>query len=149
MSATTFTLPAGKYYIGDPCYVISNHSKWIEFIESSGFFEDSPEAHIGEDKFWAYETAYGDGSYWCSEGKELPVDSGLIGIVPLSVVEKYYRKNIDSVNDFGVVVEFNDEFNVIFNVDVENEATHIFGNVRVYTNSCDEEDSYDEDEFEE
>jgi hypothetical protein len=139
MSKTTLTLPAGKYYIGDPCYVISDRDAWIEFIESCGYFEASCEAYIGEDKFWAYGTAHGDGSYWCSEGKRLSVDSGLIGIVPIDVVEKY--GDIDYIKGLGIIVEFDDAFDVVF--DVEAEATHIFGNVHVFTNVDDDEDEYD------
>jgi hypothetical protein len=141
MSKTTLTLPAGKYYIGDPCYVISDRDAWIEFIESCGYFEASCEAYIGEDKFWASETAYGDGGYWCSRGKELSVDSGLIGIVPFSVVEKYCE-NIEDLNDLGLAVEFNNEIGVTF--DPEADVTHIFGDVYVYADN----DEYENEEYE-
>jgi hypothetical protein len=127
-----FTLPAGKYYIGDPRRVISNRDVWIEFLDSCGYFVASPEARNGEDKFWAYGTTIGSKTYHCSKGKEIHSDSGLIGIVPLSVVEKYYQGNIDNISDLGLIVEFGDTFDTIF--DTKNEVTHVFGDIRVYAN---------------
>jgi hypothetical protein len=147
----SFKLPAGKYYIGDPCYVISDHDTWIEFIESCGYFEETAEASIGDDKFWAHSTVYGDGSYWCNVGKELPVDSGLIGIVPYAVVEKYCHRSVATILNLGAFIEFPEEFDVSFNIKAnKGEATHVFGDVMVYTGeeSCEDDGCYEDDEFE-
>lgn len=140
------TLPAGQYYIGDPCYVISDHNKWMAFLNSCDFFEASVEASIGDDKFWASPTAYGDGVYESNKGGRFPVDAGLIGIVPLSIVEKYYEGDIEKVKQFGEIVEFTEPFEVVFYPrGSAYEPTHVFGVIEIFT---DVEDSYDVDDDE-
>lgn len=77
------TLPAGKYYIGDPCYVIDNE-KWDDFLGPfwnhggrGGKFD------FEGDDCVAFYTQYGDGQYELEgEGALLPVDAGMIGCIP-------------------------------------------------------------------
>lgn len=40
-----FTAPAGKYFLGDPCYVFS-HEAWGKILDDSKFFEE-PYTEIG------------------------------------------------------------------------------------------------------
>lgn len=127
------TLPAGKYYIGDPCYVIGDHDKWMLFLNSCDFFEASSEAFIGNDKFWASATAHGDGIYKSNKGDLFFVDAGLIGIVPFALVEKYSERKIENVMLFGKIVEFTNPFEVMFNQQGGSEPTHIFGDIKIFT----------------
>jgi len=80
-------LPAGRYYIGDPCYVISG-SEWSEFLDPywdvGGFggvfdYDGLPVC--------AFQTQYGDGCYEASNGAMLGVDAGMIGAVPMELVK--------------------------------------------------------------
>ena len=92
-------LPAGTYYIGDPCYVISDSSdaegieEWHAFLDASGILSDSNPTDGGEFEYkghmvWMNHTAYGDGSYLDQHGNEYGVDAGLIGTVPVEVADK-------------------------------------------------------------
>jgi hypothetical protein len=73
-------LPAGTYYIGDPCYVIRD---WDEFLNVCG--TDKFFTFRGYKIFMSY-TAYGDGVYVdVEEGGEYPVDSGSIGAIPTAL----------------------------------------------------------------
>lgn len=78
-------LPPGDYYLGDPCYVIN---EWEEFLDKfwalnnrGGVFE-----YKGE-KCAAFYTMFGDGQYEVTEGGFgwLPVDAGMIGMIPMSI----------------------------------------------------------------
>jgi hypothetical protein len=46
----------------------------------------------------------------------------------------------------GVIVEFHEDFDVTFNFDAENGATHIFGDVVVYTGNNPNDESDEDDE---
>jgi hypothetical protein len=85
----TFTVPAGRYYIGDPCYAIEgNH--WSKWLTNAGLYTN-PDMLTGNivDSFdaHAFSTAYGDGTFYDQEGREYGVDAGLIGLVPISYLE--------------------------------------------------------------
>lgn len=99
------TLPAGTYYIGDPCYVF-NRDQWDALGDQTGWFEETPVAAIHEYRMVAFGTAYGDGAYQDNLGREYPVDSGLIGIVPIEVVDPTKFRD----NPFGHVVRFDEPF---------------------------------------
>lgn len=33
-------VPAGNYFLGDPCYSFENHKKWLEILSKSDYFEE-------------------------------------------------------------------------------------------------------------
>lgn len=76
------TMPAGKYYVGDLCYVM--HERWDEFCDItindhkclSGEFVMSDGT-----RFATYGTKWGDGSYLDDSHRQYSVDAGLIGCV--------------------------------------------------------------------
>ncbi len=95
--------PAGKYFIGDPCYGVP-YDDWSKLLDDTGLLglypEDSkylgnPDEYAAkEDQAAIFEldngyyvlaapTAYGDGSYEGSDGNYYPVDAGMIGAVSI------------------------------------------------------------------
>lgn len=90
-------MPAGSYYIGDPCYYVPEHL-WGKLLENSGFFEKSPIGEIEGFKILAISTEYGDGVYTGSDGRIYPVDSGTIGLTPAELVEKKDRVKKHLIN---------------------------------------------------
>lgn len=82
--------PPGTYYIGDPCYIMSDidYDKMGETNdwELSGVFD------INGSKVAVDHTAYGDGSYHGSDGTEFGVDAGIIGIVPEVLFDKEKKR---------------------------------------------------------
>jgi len=133
------TLPAGQYYVGDPCYVIADE-KWSDFLDAwdtqlgrdhdghriSGIFEFE-----GHQVFAGY-TAHGDGTF-----DHFPVDSGTIGVVPISLVSK---RNIseEGLWDFkqieeqglGEFVTFDEPFEAD-----EAEGTFYIGDMEIETDN--------------
>lgn len=88
------TLPAGIYFIGDPCYLIP-HEDWDKIGEATNWFgSDSRKTqppvdwddglyHWNGKLCFASHTQYGDGCYYNGRHtREFWVDSGTIGVTP-------------------------------------------------------------------
>ena len=85
-------IPAGEYWLSDPCYTIKDED-WIPWLEACNYTEeDNLVGVIPGTDFSAvgFRTAWGDGVYplqqeagydW-KDVAELGVDAGLIGFVP-------------------------------------------------------------------
>lgn len=101
------SMPAGKYYVGDLCYVM--HPEWSEFcsitIEGEQVVDGEFTLSDGR-RFASYCTAYGDGTYEDLDGKSYGVDAGLIGCIALSDIDESELPNVNQ----GNVIEFSDEF---------------------------------------
>lgn len=76
-------VPAGAYWLGDPCYAVPNEL-WDELLASNGCFE-CPVGTVKKHKVLGFGTAYGDGVYTDQFGNEYPVDAGLIGLTPVGL----------------------------------------------------------------
>lgn len=81
------------FYIGDICYVLGEplyHGVWGEqYNFQHGTFSD-PKTGLS---VAVAGTAYGDGCYLGSDGTKFPVDAGVIGVVPLELVQ--YKNSLD------------------------------------------------------
>lgn len=130
---TTYHMPAGTYYFGDPCYALRDC--WDEAIEDTNFMEDFSNTKF---RFRAGDTAYGDGTYLGSgmfAGKEFGVDAGLLGFVPIDEM----TSTIDEVKGSGVIVEMPEPF--VFEVD--DGVFVVNDRVVVHTALYDDEDDDD------
>jgi hypothetical protein len=125
---------AGQYAIGDPCYAVPDKD-WIPLLESCNYFE-SPIGYVkdGIQKFpvLAFGTKWGDGCYRGTDGKAYPVDAGLIGLVPVEIIEDTadcelitFDKDILCINDGSGKLRF--------------------GNITIDTDPTDEEDEDEND----
>jgi hypothetical protein len=91
-------VPAGQYVLGDPCYAVPDEN-WEELLASCDYFRN-PVGLIrdGLQTFYVlgFGTRWGDGEYWGSNGMSYPVDAGLIGLVPVEIVQdlESHRQNI-------------------------------------------------------
>jgi len=101
-------MQAGKYYVGDLCYVMTN-AEWDEFLDLTC---EGPRINDGEfqfkdgRRFASYSTMYGDGAYSDQYGNEYGVDAGLIGCIR---VEDISPEKLDCVC-MGAVHEFDTDF---------------------------------------
>jgi hypothetical protein len=79
-------MPAGEYWVGDPCYAVPN-ADWMEWLEAADFENEHwvLKAPVNGKEVLAFGTAYGDGCYPGSDGNLYPVDAGLIGVVPVTL----------------------------------------------------------------
>jgi hypothetical protein len=88
------TLPAGDYYVGDPSYLLENLDETLDGIVKACNFKDFNE-YVVKKRYFAYtedgqtvvifRTWIGDGIYTDQESREYPVDSGMIGVVPVAM----------------------------------------------------------------
>lgn len=101
---TTVLVPAGKYVLGDPCYVVPNDD-WDTLLQSCGYFAENPIGFIlREDRsrinILAFNTKWGDGCYYDNKRRVYPVDAGIIGLVPLDYADA------SAFDEDTVIVEF-------------------------------------------
>ena len=139
MSNAIDTLPAGRYFVGDPCYVIAN-DKWDTFLESGPF------AGIDMIEFeggfaGVADTMYGDGEYHIEGGYPpgpLPVDAGLLGAVSENLIAQKY--DVEELAELGIMVDFPSPFRVY-----REGSVVVIGHLRIETG--DDEDDGDDDRW--
>ena len=124
------TMPAGKYYIGDLCYVM--HPEWDEAVSlmfppnHSGRGVDGEFTLQDGRRFANFGTRWGDGTYMSNMQTRHLVDSGSIGCIR---VEDIRDKTYDNIETLGAVVEFDQPFEVS-----EDSGLICFGAVEIETN---------------
>lgn len=101
MTQVNATYPAGKYYIGDVCYALSDRVYQRQWGDAYRFTEGT---HVltykgRQNTFTVNFTTYGDGLYMDSSKRmNFHVDSGTIGIVPMNLCS---LRNIKDNKIFG------------------------------------------------
>jgi hypothetical protein len=121
-------MPAGEYYIGDLCYVLS--AEWDECCELF-FAGGSNQSNKGEftlkgvRRFISYDTMYGDGSYQTNTGGNIDVDSGSIGCILVSDIRDM---QISDIRSSGVIHVFDKPF-----FSFTHKGTLYFGDLSVNT----------------
>ena len=125
------TMPAGRYYIGDLCYVM--HPEWKEVCDLFFPADAPPRGVEGEfslkdgRRFASFSTAYGDGTYRSNIGTDHSVDAGIIGCIR---VEDIRDDAYDDIERLGAIVEFDQPF------EVDSDAGLLkFGHVQIETNN--------------
>lgn len=106
-SEVVITLPAGRYYIGDPCYVIPD-SKWDDFCTVMFQTSDYHVVEFEGKPLLAGSTAYGDGCYNDQYGNQYGVDAGTLSVVPESLWNPTMSN--DQVAQMGTIVVFEEPF---------------------------------------
>lgn len=112
-------VPAGKYWLGDPCYVIRDSEEWTHVCHES--YEDNDEPiQIKNGITILFGTSYGDGEYTDNFGRTFLVDSGTIGLVSYEHDPKGSR--------YSKLVEFNEDTECF-----ANNGILVFGDISVDT----------------
>ena len=103
-------VPAGKYFLGDPCYAVPNRL-WDELLGSCNYFIKDPVGEVQGHKVLAFGTAHGDGVYSDQFGNEFPVDAGMIGLVPEALVDmdELHENYPESHSELGIWVKYDYE----------------------------------------
>lgn len=133
-------MPAGRYYVGDLCYVMN--SQWDEFcsITISGNSVTEGEFQLANGiRFASLSTMYGDGCYEDQFDGSYSVDAGLIGCILVDDIS-----DSSANTELGNIVEFFDDFEVIS----EDGVLH-FGHISIQTGDSDEDDEDEDDNDEE
>ena len=134
-------MPAGRYFIGDLCYVIS--SQWDDFCSKALSRNKDSNDHIitlntGVSVAFIH-TMHGDGVYSDQFNNSYPVDAGLIGCIKVDDII-----DPDASTDLGAVVEFDEAFECFS----DNGVLH-FGHVSIDTDdeNDEEDDGFSEDDL--
>ena len=134
-------MPAGKYFVGDLCYVLRGED-WENVCKLIFQFDGSclqGEFNLPDGRRFAmFNTAFGDGTYEDQDRNSYDVDSGSIGCTLVS--------NFSSEEDLsrlGRVVEFKEPFEVS-----EDRGMIHIGHLNIETNDT-YDDRYDDDVFDE
>lgn len=99
-------MKAGSYYVGDIAYVFTEG--WQAFLNT--YWDE------GEDQVFEYKgqevfmggTEFGDGTYRDNHGFTYAVDSGTIGVLPLTLVEAKLGETVRG--GFGQIIDFPEDF---------------------------------------
>jgi len=135
-------MQAGKYYVGDLCYVLSDKD-WSDVCKLTIADDRTLQGEFNLPdgrRFAIFSTAYGDGEYSDQLGNGYFVDSGTLGCILLDSIsaDKY-----DDISDLGAIVTFDNDFDV-----VEDHGQISFGHLTIETNDNDwndeEEDVFDD-----
>ena len=146
MNKTT-TLPPGRYYVGDLCYVVPD-DQWMDFVDRcfpdgnnmvNGVFETYEGINYAN-----FSTKYGDGVFGDYFGPTYSVDSGSIGCIPLCALPA--DLDLKEVLDLGNIVDFDEAFEVGYD---DKTGTITFGHIDIVTGEDDDEEDYDYEEDEE
>ncbi len=141
------TMPAGKYYIGDLCYVM--HPEWTEVCRLFFPADAPPKGVEGEftlkdgRRFASFATAYGDGEYRSSINTSHSVDSGSIGCIRVEDIRDT-EYTPEFLAKLGAFVEFDQPFEVS-----NDQGMLTFGHVQIETAGGydeEEEDYFSEEE---
>lgn len=126
-------MPAGKYYVGDLCYVINDDKVWSEVCEmtltKAGRSIEGAFTLSSGKRFAMLSTAYGDGFYRDNEGQGYSVDSGTIGCIKVDDLTQEEQEDLDKGLDLGQVIDFPNDFYI-----KNNNGELIFGRVWIDTN---------------
>lgn len=125
-------IPAGKYYLGDPCYSVPNN-EWDDLLDTCQTFQEPVGMLRDGTKIYALPTAYGNGTYEDSDGFGYGVDTGLIGLVSVGI-----KLDGDFNPDIVNIVEFLTD-TVMF----DDQGVLTFGHIVIDTAY---EGTYDEDQ---
>jgi hypothetical protein len=102
-------MPAGRYYVGDLCYVMTE-AEWSEFCDLTikGYDVLDGEFQFKDGRrFATYGTMYGDGLYRDQHGREYSVDAGLIGCIK---VEDIRADKYSDISSLGAITDISVDF---------------------------------------
>ncbi len=135
--AEQVTVPAGTYFLGDPCYAVPDED-WMPLLESCDYFNadrndtGSPVGRVRGFEVLAFGTKYGDGEYLDQYGKSYPVDAGLIGLTPVGLIA-----DTGYALPLGQIVSFDRE-----TLCYEDDGILTFGHIVINTRDEDEDSWY-------
>ena len=132
ISSISVQVPAGTYWLGDPCYVFDDE-QWDDLIDNNFdspihilFDKDPDNFTLNQHQILMFRTSHGDGVYVDAGVGEYPVDSGTIGLVPIALVPNH--EDFEKVQKLGGVVTFDKDVNC--GVDYWDDYM-VFGHIRI------------------
>lgn len=132
------SLPAGRYFFGDPAQILQDDTPkvsklWKQICENTTSNKIKDQVGCIGGVAMILCNVYGDDTYYDSEGWEYTVDSGLLGLISLSDLERkkisvpekglWHGKVIDTKDPISMEIKNNYIFiNDKKEIDIENLA---------------------------
>jgi len=141
----TSLMPAGKYYVGDLCYLLPDDI-YEQYVGSFNHDGEAVDIKAGRRKvFSAFvaSTAYGDGGYSDNAGGEYSVDAGILGVVQLLSADLIAEAKKLEADGHAKVIDFPEDFRV----DRDEDGTFTFGHLTIETGDSDQEEEEEEDDW--
>lgn len=92
----------GEYYLGDPSFAITNEELYYDvYGEEYGFKSGKFDLTKKGDHLITHTTHNGDGIFFDTKKRKYKVESGMIGLVPVKLIE-----NIDEAKKYGKIFDF-------------------------------------------
>jgi hypothetical protein len=104
-------LSAGKYFIGDPSLVLP--SKIYIGIWGNQYDYTNGKYNIFGKDLCIHNTHYGDGTYNDTRNRKYYIESGLLGLVPIELIE-----DIELCKNIGYVYEFKKSINFLYDAGI-------------------------------
>jgi hypothetical protein len=81
------TLPPGKYFIGDPSFVVDKKA-WGDIVSNAATFTNSPASVINSDQvLWVHQVHSDQTSFTDQNGVEYLVSAKILGAIPIEMVD--------------------------------------------------------------
>lgn len=97
------TLIRGKYYLGDPSYVL-DEDLYYEVLGDKHNFESGKYDLKNDDTYMVlHNTHNGDGTFYDTKNRKYKVESGMIGLVPNKLINE---DKLDSAKKMGKIYNF-------------------------------------------
>lgn len=133
---------AGKYYLGDLCYVLTSE-QWDELMDQvidGGWGCRDGDFIVNGRRVFLGSTHNGDGTYYDNKRNQYSVDSGTIGICPIELITPELIEYNESLQ-LGHILEIKEMFkmssdNGIF---ILNDNSELFITIDT-TEECEEEE---------
>ncbi len=136
-------VPAGTYYIGDPCYPLGD-SPLYEDVWADAVYATPAVYRSAKGILFIDSTAYGDGAYKGSDGHEYGVDAGVLSIISKELIQEWLTSQgssaqVEDTIASGKLHTFLHPVRCIFG-DGEFEIQDMKGNDLLRINTRDEDD---------
>jgi homogentisate 1,2-dioxygenase len=121
------------FYIGDPCFVLSDND--YSYLTNQSFDFRGGLIETTNGNFLVHSTLVGDGEY-DSEVGSLSVESGQIAIIPKSMID-YSEISDEIINEYGTIVPGTEAEAIWYEADKDEveEFYNSFGNLKIIINN--------------
>ena len=106
-------LKRGKYYVGDPCYIFDQ--SWFEIVNKIEHIKTGGQVvELFRKRCYIGNTEYGDGIYRDNKNRWYNVDTGLIAVLPVSLVARDGYLTVKAIEKHGGmhIIDFKQDFEV-------------------------------------
>lgn len=103
-------LPPGKYFIGDPCYGLSENDHHNLWGEEHRYENGRYDLRNNKRYFAVHNTHWGDGKFYDTKKRRYMIDSGMLSMIHIDLIE-----DIEKSKKKGNFFHFLEKINFLYN----------------------------------